>query len=133
MKELPKFAILANGELGGKIILLERPYIIASVYSCKRDDEKVQELMEDMVQGRYPISKVKGYTVFFRMYSSLEPCNDEDLQTKVLKEMADFFLEEKIKQKPGQYMKSEETGAIEERIVMKGRVMRERKNRIKKD
>lgn len=133
MRELPKYAIIANGELGGKIIQLEKPYIIASVFSFRREDEKVQEFMEDMVQGRYPISKVKGYTVFFKTYTSLEPCNNTELQAEVLSEMAEFFLEEKIRQKPGQYMKSEESGVVEERIVMKGRIMRERKKRIHND
>lgn len=127
MKQLPEFAILANGELGGKIIMLEKPYIIASVYSCKRDDERVQELMDDMVQERYPIAKVKGYTVFLKVYSSLEPCSDKEFQTSILKEMTEFFMEEKIKQKPGQFMKSEESGRVERKIVNEGH----RRQRIK--
>lgn len=128
MRELPKYAILANGELGGKVIQLERPYIIASVYSYKRDDEKVQEKIEDMVQGRYPIAKVKGYTIFLRMYSSLEPCSNPELQQAVLNEMAQFFLAEKIAEKPGQFMKSEESGVVEKRIVGEGH----RRQRIKR-
>ena len=129
MRELPKYAILANGELGGKVIQLERPYIIASVYSYKRDDERVQEKIEDMVQGRYPIAKVKGYTIFLRAYTSLEPCNNRELQQAVLNEMAQFFLAEKIAEKPGQFMKSEESGVVEKRIVREGH----RRQRIKRE
>lgn len=120
MRETPKFAILANGELGGKIILLEKPYIIASVHSYKRDDERVQEIMEDMVQGRYPVGKIKGYTVFLTIYTSLEPCGDRAFQKEILDEMAEFFMEEKIRQKMGQFMKSEESGTVERKIVREG-------------
>ena len=111
MKELPKYAILTNSEMPGiKVISLERPYIIASVYDYHRDDERAQERIEDMVQGRYPIAKVKGYMVFLTMFTSLEPCSNPELQTAVLNEMADFFLEEKIGHKPGQYAKCEASG-----------------------
>jgi hypothetical protein len=47
--------------------------------------------------------------------------------------MAKWFLAERVMAKKGTYMKSEESGRLEEEIVMRGRVMRERKNRIKKD
>lgn len=129
MREIPKYAILANGELGGKIIMLERPYIIASVYSYKRDDERVQDRMEDMVQGRYPIVKVKGYSVFLTMYTSLEPCSDAEYQRSILGEMAEFFMEEKIRQKPGQFMKSEESGIVQRKIEREG----QRRQRIKRE
>ena len=129
MKQLPKYAILAGEELGGKIISLEKPYIIASVHSYKRDDERVQEIMEDMVQGRYPIAKVMGYTIFLTLYSSLEPCRDHEFQKEILDEMAEFFKEEKISKKPGQFMKSEESGAIEKKIVREGH----RRQRIKRE
>lgn len=120
MREIPKFGILANGELGGKVILLEKPYFIASVHTYKRDDERVQGRIEDMVQGRYPIAKVKGYTVFLTIFTSLEPNNNRDFQQAILNEMAQFFLEEKIKAKPGLFMKSEESGKNEKRIVREG-------------
>lgn len=128
MKELPQYAILTNSDMPGvKIISLERPYIIASVYDYHRDDERVQEKMEDMVQGRYPIAKVKGYSIFLTMYTSLEPNNNAELQRAVLNEMAEFFLEEKIGHKPGKYMKCQESGKDEKKFVKEGhRRMRER-------
>lgn len=129
MRDIPKFGILSNGELSGKVISLERPYIIASVHTYKRDDEKVEDRMEDMVQGRYPIAKVKGYAVFLTMYTSLEPNNNREFQQAVLNEMAQFFLEEKIKAKPGLFMKSEESGKNERRIVAEGH----RRQRMKRD
>ena len=129
MKELPQYAILAGEQLGGKIISLERPYIIASVHSYKRDDERVQEIMEAMAQERYPSAKVKGYTIFLTVYSSLEPCADPQFQKEILDEMAEFFMEEKIKQKPGQFMKSEESGVSERRIVREGH----KRQRIKRE
>lgn len=129
MKEIPKYAILAGEQLGGKIISLERPYIIASVHSYKRDDERVQDMLESMAQERYPIAKVKGYTIFLTLYTSLEPCNDPAFQKEILDEMAQFFMDEKIKQKPGQFMKSEESGALEKKIVREGH----RRQRIKRE
>ena len=132
MREIPKYAILTNSEMPGiKVISLERPYIIASVYDYHRNDERAQERMEDMVQGRYPIAKVKGYSIFLTMFTSLEPCNNPDLQTAVLNEMAQFFLEEKIGHKPGQFMKCEESGRSERKFTREGE--RRKRERIKKN
>lgn len=117
MRELPKYAILTNSEMPGiKVISLERPYIIASVYDYHRDDERAQERMEDMVQGRYPIAKVKGYTVFLTMHTSLEPCSNQELQKATLNEMAQYFLEDKIAHKPGVYARCEESGKTQKKF-----------------
>lgn len=129
MKEIPKYAILAGEQMGGKIIMLRRPYLIASVHSYKRDDERVQDMMESMAQERFPIAKVRGYTIFLTPYTSLEPCNDPEFQKEILDEMAQFFMDEKIRQKPGQFMKSEESGVTERRIVREGH----RRQRIKRE
>lgn len=131
--DLPKYAILTGeGFIGLKVISLERPYIIASVFDYHRDDERARERMDDMVQGRYPIAKVKGYMVFLTMFTSLEPCNNPDIQQVVLNEMADFFLEEKIGHKPGQYAKCEESGQTQrkfERVRDNQIRLRERRKR----
>lgn len=106
MKELPKYGFLTSGPgfEGIKVIQLERPYLIASIYEVKTHDaERVDSLLEDMAQGRYPISKVKGFTVFLKMYSSLEPNSNREFQQAVLNEMADFVLTERIQVKPGQF------------------------------
>ena len=106
MRELPKYGFLTNsvGFAGVKVIQLERPYLIASIYEIKTHDaERVDSLLEDMVQGRYPISKVKGYTVFLKMYSSLEPNSNREFQQAVLNEMAEFVLTERIQAKLGQF------------------------------
>lgn len=106
MKELPKYGFLTSGPgfEGIKVIQLERPYFIASIYEVKAHDaERVDSLLEDMAQGRYPISKVKGYTVFLKMYSSLEPNSNRELQQAVLNEMAEFVLTERIQAKLGQF------------------------------
>ena len=129
MKEIPKYAILAGEQMGGKIIMLQRPYLIASVHSYKRDDERAQDMMESMAQERFPIAKVRGYTIFLTPYTSLEPCNDPEFQKEILDEMAQFFMDEKIRQKPGQFMKSEESGVTERRIVREGH----RRQRIKRE
>lgn len=129
MKEIPKYAILAGEQMGGKIIMLQRPYLIASVHSYKRDDERVLDMMESMAQERFPIAKVRGYTIFLTPYTSLEPCNDPEFQKEILDEMAQFFMDEKIRQKPGQFMKSEESGVTERRIVREGH----RRQRIKRE
>ena len=106
MKELPKYGFLTSGPgfEGIKVIQLERPYLIASIYEVKTHDaERVDSLLEDMAQGRYPISKVKGFTVFLKVYSSLEPNSNREFQQAVLNEMADFVLTERIQVKPGQF------------------------------
>lgn len=135
MKNLPKYAMLmGEGFIGAKIIQLERPYIIASVFDFKRDDyERISEMQEIKLNEREPIAKVKGYTIWLRPLSSLEPNNDFDYTEGILEEMADYFLNTKIASKPGVYMKCEETGSVERRIVSTGRVMRERKNKAKKE
>lgn len=137
MKELPKYGFLTSGPgfEGIKVIQLERPYLIATVYEIKTNDaERVDSLLEDMAQGRYPISKVKGFTVFLKTYSSLEPNNNREFQQAVLNEMAEFVLTERIQVKPGQFRVYDEN-----RITSLGSEqpkeykMRERRPRIKKD
>lgn len=133
MRELPRYAMLAHSEMPGfKVISLERPYMIASVFDYHRDDERVQERMEDMVQGRYPIAKINGYSVFLTVFTSLEPCSNPEVQQAELNEMARFFLEEKISRKPGQFAKCEESGQLQRRIDRAGqrnKVLRERRKR----
>ena len=134
MKELPKFAFLQSEELEGKkIICLEPPYFVSNVRTLKRDDEYVNHYLEDMAQDRYPMAKVKGYTIFLTMFTSLQPNNDSEHQQAILNEMAEWFYTERVLVKKGTYMKSEESGKVEEKIVMHGRVMRERKKRIKEE
>ena len=137
MRELPQFAILTNSEIPGlKVISLEHPYIIASVHDYHRDDERSRERMDDMVQGRYPIAKVKGYTVFLTMLSSLEPCSNQELQKATLNEMAQYFLEDKIAHKPGVYARCEESGKTQkkfERVRQEQIKLRERRKKTNED
>ena len=131
MRELPKYALLSgDGFVGLKVISLSYPYIIASVHDYHRDDERARERMDDMAQGRYPIAKVKGYTVFLTMHTSLEPCGNQELQQATLNEMAQYFLEDKIAHKPGQFAKCEESGSTQRKIErFAERRLRPRKNR----
>ena len=136
MKELPKYGFLTSGPgfEGIKVIQLERPYLIASIYEVKTHDaERVDSLLEDMAQGRYPISKVKGFTVFLKMYSSLEPNSNREFQQAVLNEMADFVLTERIQVKPGQFRTYDENRVAP--IVLDGERPKEYKlrERRKKD
>lgn len=106
MKELPKYAFLTNsvGFTGVKVIQLERPYLIASIIEVgKNQIERVNEYLEDMAQERYPIAKVKGYTIFLKMFTSLEPNGNKNYQQAVLKDMAQFVLTERIEKKLGQF------------------------------
>lgn len=106
MRELPKYAFLTNsvGFVGVKVISLEKPYIIASIIELKPNDtDKIEELLSAKAQGRYPVAKVKGYTIFLKMFTSLEPCNNADFQQAILDEMAQFVLSERIEKKPGQF------------------------------
>ena len=103
---------------GVKIISTEHPYLIAEAYQIRKTQESlIDSFLEDMVQGRYPMSKVPGYYVFLRMYTSLEPCNDSDLQQRVLDEMAQFFLVERVEKKMGLYNQySESDKSLKEKI-----------------
>ncbi len=106
MRELPKYAFLTHsvGFTGVKVIQLERPYLIASIVEVgKNQIERVNEYLEDMAQERYPIAKVEGYTIFLKMFTSLEPNNNRDFQQAVLKDMAQFVLTERVMKKLGQF------------------------------
>lgn len=119
MRELPKFMFLTHPDMDGvKIISTEHPYLIAEAYQIRKTQESlIDSFLEDMVQGRYPMSKVPGYYVFLRMYTSLEPCNDRDLQQRVLDEMAQFFLVERVEKKMGLYNQySESDKSLKEKI-----------------
>ena len=137
MKQLPKFMFLTHPEIEGmKIITTERPYLVATVYQIgKTQYEMIDSFLEDMAQGRYPMSKVPGYYIFLRMFTSLEPCNDAAYQQEVLDEMAQFFLKERVEQKMGLYHKNSESDKpLLERIRERDerpteRVLRPRKNR----
>ena len=87
-----------------KVICLEQPYIIASLYEVNKNrTDLVNGYLEDMVQERYPIAKVKGYTIFLKVLTSLEPCRNRELQQMVLNEMARLVLTERIAKNPGQF------------------------------
>lgn len=119
MRELPKFMFLTHPDMDGvKIISTEHPYLIAEAYQIRKTQESlIDSFLEDMVQGRYPMSKVPGYYVFLRMYTSLEPCNDRELQQRVLNEMAQFFLVERVEKKMGLYNQySESDKSLKEKI-----------------
>ena len=106
MKELPKYAFLTNsvGFTGMKVISLTYPFIVASIYEVNKNrPDLVDGYLEDMAQGRYPIAKVKGYSIFLKVYTSLEPCRDTPYMQAVLNEMAQFVLTERIEKKPGQF------------------------------
>ena len=106
MKELPKYAFLTNsvGFTGMKVISLTYPFIVASIYEVNKNrPDLVDGYIEDMAQERYPIAKVKGYSIFLKVFTSLESCNNQELQQAVLNEMAQFVLTERIEKKPGQF------------------------------
>lgn len=106
MRELPKYAFLTNpNEFEGmKVIMLEYPYIIASIFEVKQHEvERISMFVEDKAQGRCPIGKCNGYSVFLKMFTSLEPCGNTDFQQTILDEMAKFVLEERVMRKIGQF------------------------------
>lgn len=121
---------------GMKIIMTERPYLVATVYQVgKTQYDMIDSFLEDMAQGRYPMAKVPGYYIFLRMFTSLEPCSDAAYQQEILDEMAQFFLKERVEQKMGLYHKNSESDKpLLERIRERSeqpteRVLRPRKNR----
>ena len=116
--DLPKFAFLSGeGFMGVKVICLEAPYLIASIYDINRHDEdKVDDFMENMAQGRAPIAKVSGYTIFLKVLTTMESCPDRTYQQSILNEMAHFVLENRVLKKPGLYRMSEQSGKSEKKF-----------------
>lgn len=113
MRELPKYAFLTNpAEFNGmRVIMLEYPYLIASIYEYKlSEEERIEDFMSAKAQGRFPVGKVKGYSIFLKMYTSLEPCGNPEFQQAVLDEMAEFVLTERVQRKIGQFRMSDESG-----------------------
>lgn len=135
MRELPKYAFLTHpSEFSGmRVIMLDHPYLIASIYELKvNDEERIEGFMSAKAQGRYPVGKVKGYTVFLKMFTSLEPNNNKEFQQAILDEMAEFVLTERIQKKIGQFKGSDESGRtikIAERAKDHAIRLRSRKNK----
>lgn len=116
--DLPRFAFLTGeGFMGVKVICLEAPYLIASIYDINRhDEEKVDDFLENMAQGRTPIAKVPGYTIFLKVLTTMETCPDRAYQQSILNEMAQYVLENRILKKPGLYRMSEQSGKSEKKF-----------------
>lgn len=135
MRDLPKYAFLTNpSEFSGvQVIMLEFPYLIASIYEVKQTEaERLEDFMSAKAQERYPIAKVKGYSVFLKMFTSLEPCDNPGFQQAILDEMAEFVLTERIERKLGQFKgccESERTIRQLDRAKEHAMKLRSRKNR----
>ena len=135
MRELPKYAFLTNpAEFNGvQVIMLEYPYLIASIYEFKlNDEEKIEEFMCAKAQERYPVGKVSGYSIFLKVFTSLEPNNNREFQQAVLDEMAEFVLTERVQRKIGQFRMSDESGRtikVHERARDHAIKLRSRKNK----
>lgn len=131
---LPRFAFLTGeGLVGIKVICLEAPYLIASIYDINRhDEEKVDDFIENMAQGRVPMAKIPGYTIFLKVLTTMENCPDRAYQQSILNEMVHYVLENRIQKKPGLYRMSEQSGKSEKKFdpeVQKQKRMRERKKK----
>ena len=132
--DLPKFAFLTGeGFVGVKVMCLEPPYLIASIYDINRhDEEKVDDFLENMAQGRTPIAKIPGYTIFLKVLTTMESCPDRAYQQSILNEMARYVLENRILKKPGLYRMSEQSGKSEKKFdpeVQKQKRLRERRKK----
>lgn len=115
MKQLPKYAFLTHpSEFESmKVIMLEHPFIIANILEVSQNNtERVEQLMEDLVQERYPIAKTKGFSVFLKLDTSLNPCGNPLFQQEILNEMAEFVLNERVLKKIGQFRGCDETGRV---------------------
>lgn len=116
MRNIPRFAFLAGeGFIGMKVICLEYPYIIGSVFPISMDDtEKLDEMITEMVQSG-GVAKVRDFSVFVKSYESLEPCQDKGHIQRVLNDMAEYVREERILKKTGQFKSCDEKGIIKRR------------------
>ena len=113
MRNIPKFAFLSGeGLIGIKVICLEYPYIIGSVFLVNMDDqEKIDEMMTEMVQSG-GVAKVRDFSVFVKCYEPLEPCKDKEYIQSILNEMAEYVREKKIMDKVRQFKAYDEKGII---------------------
>ena len=119
MKELPKFMFLSHPEVGcDKIIMTGYPYLVAEVYEIRKDRHDLIDIfLEDLAQERYPMAKIPGYYIFLKMFTSLEPCNDSEHQQRVLNEMAEFMLKQRVERKIGVFHKyTESDKPLKERV-----------------
>lgn len=135
MKQLPKYAFLTHpSEFESvKVIMLEHPFVVANIIEVSQSNtERVERLMEDLVQERYPISKTKGFSIFLKIDTSLAPCGNPEFQQEVLDEMAEFVLTERVLRKIGQFRKCDETERSAkycEKVKREEIRLRHRKNR----
>lgn len=136
MKQLPKYAFLTHpSEFESvKVIMLEHPFIVANILEVSQSNtERVERLMEDLVQERYPLAKTKGFSVFLRVDTSLVPCGNPEFQQSILNEMAEFVLTERILRKIGQFRNCDETERSAkycEKVKRERIRLRERKRRM---
>lgn len=120
MRDLPKYGFLTSGVGfdGLKVIMLQKPYLIANIFEVNKNNvELIDTFCEEMAQGRCPVAKVREYSIFLKVFSSLEPCNNQEYQREILQEMAEFVYNERVMKKPGQFNRYDLSGkSLNERL-----------------
>lgn len=136
MKNLPKYMTLCSRSEGLSDILLETipPFLIGKVYGIpKAEPERVAAEIEAMESGRWPLAKVRGYTLFVHPAGSLtgEKVTAEELRD-ALRGMAEYYAREAMA-KPHRMRKYQEgvPDDIDERNGEIRKAARERLRRMK--
>ena len=99
MKEgLPRFVTVKNTEDLSSVLVLEtrEPFFLGIPYGIpKKNEEKVEQMLSDIANGRTGAVKVPGYTIFMCPYGTLTGERMEEGRARdTLMEMAEFYAEQ---------------------------------------
>ena len=108
---IPPFIFFDTPALPGAGFILSTswPFYIGKVYKFKTDSEMEDFSAQKKASGFYVAGKPYGYRIIISYFNSLEKPPDiannqtVDAVAKVFRQMADFYLTEKINPRPAAY------------------------------
>lgn len=95
MKKLPRFVFVSNPDENLTDVILETvpPFFLGKAYGIpKKEEDRVEQMMSDIANGRTTAVKLPGFTIFLTPYGSLtgEKLPTEQAMT-TLRDMAEFY------------------------------------------
>lgn len=115
MKPLPNYIFFETDTLPGAgfIMQLEKPFYIGKVLKFKTDQELAIFAEKQKQTGTFISGKPYDYRILINYYTSLLPHTfntnaEADQVAKVFREMADFYLTEKIQPNAPHYKRYKE-------------------------
>lgn len=87
--------------LDSKTLLVGYPYVLNH-----DETDKINQFLQQIANGEN-IAKVPGYSIFFTVkFCMIKERYPDDLIKTILNNMAQFYLEYRVQEKPGKYYKS---------------------------